>query len=191
MIIETAQQYALSVVLLLLLNLNTILAGSLFCANKYTHWFASIFVCLILTIFFLVKMSHTNVISWLKCYFLALFAPVASCLRHHCLLSLICSDKLPLYCINCPRKWSIKQALSCDEVMFKSASNHLIIRGYLVSHEIKLPSINSDVGVSLKTQGSMWTPVSDRVEKVSPLISLFCFLSHKLDSLLISLSSNQ
>lgn len=37
MIIETAQQYALSVVLLLLLNLNTILAGSLFCANKYTH----------------------------------------------------------------------------------------------------------------------------------------------------------
>lgn len=47
---------------------------------------------------------------------------------------------------------------------------------YLVSRENKEPSADPDAGVSLETEGATWSPSSDRLQKVSPLISSFCFL---------------
>lgn len=50
----------------------------------------------------------------------------------------------------------------------------------LMGHEIKPSSADSNVGTDFEIWGSEWTSDADRVEKVSPLISLFCFCATSL-----------
>lgn len=50
----------------------------------------------------------------------------------------------------------------------------------LMGHEIKPASANLNVGADFQIWGSAWTSDADRVEKVSPLISLFCFCATSL-----------